>query len=142
MDSSSDCSVQKISSVINGIYGCSSFRAFDQNRLQCPKCCCFCGILVIVQTRFYHLDVPVAEFFPDKIIHLLNGNTQFIFIHVLGYFFCQCIDLGEDPFIGCRSADLFGISPGTSAFSRFIMINLDAFHTLFAKLRLASTRSM
>ena len=27
MDSSSDCRVQKISSVINGIYGCSSFNA-------------------------------------------------------------------------------------------------------------------
>ena len=77
------------------------FQCAAENRFQCPQCCCFCGILVIVQTRFYHLDVPVAEFFPYKVVYFLYGNTQFEFFHVIGHIFCHIVELTQDPFVCC-----------------------------------------
>ena len=90
--------LQKISSVMNGMYGCSSFRALDQNGLQCPAVLLpSCVSSSLLQTRFYHLDVPVAELLPDEIVNLLYGDAQLVLVHVFGHILCQAVDLGQDP---------------------------------------------
>ena len=53
--------------------------------------------LGIVHSLFYKLDIPVAELIPDKVVHLLEGNAQLEFIHVLRHFPDQLIALGKDP---------------------------------------------
>ena len=100
MDSSSGCKVQKISSVMNGMYGCSSFNALHQNRaLMSTVPLPLVRIRLIVQTRLHHLDVPVAELLPDKVINLLNGDAELILIQVLGYFLCKRVYLGQNPLV-------------------------------------------
>ena len=99
MDSSSGCRVQKISSVMNGMYGCSSFSAFVRTVFKVQSAAAFVCIRLTVQTRLHHLDVPVAELLPDKVVDLLNCDTQLIFIQILRYLFCQRIYLGENPLI-------------------------------------------
>ena len=78
------------------------FQCTAKNRLQCPQCCCLCGIPVVIETRFYHLDVPVTEFFPDKVIYFLYGNTKFKFFHVIGNIFCHIIELAQNPLVRSR----------------------------------------
>ena len=73
------------------------FQGLDQNRFQGPECSCLGGVFLGPESRFYHLDVPVAELLPDEIVNLLEGDSQLVLIHVLGNIFCQRVDLGEDP---------------------------------------------
>ena len=73
----------------------------DQNRFQCPECCCLGTVSIAVKTGFYHLDIPVAELFPDEIINLGKCNTQFIFIQIFRNILSQSIYLGQNPFICC-----------------------------------------
>ena len=99
-------------------------------------------ILVIVQTRFYHLDVPVAEFFPDKVVDLLHSNTQIVVIHIVSdHLLPDCLPWTESIYQPLSSV-LRSICIRISLLSSiFIIMKREAFHTLFAKLRLASTRS-
>ena len=90
IDSSSDVRLQKISSVINGIYGCSSLQCIRSVPcFKVQRAAALVASVIIVQTWLYHLNVPVAELFPDKVINLLNCDTELIFIQVLRYFFCK-----------------------------------------------------
>ena len=75
------------------------FQSSAKYRLQSPESCRFCGIFVIVQTRFYHLDIPVTEFLPDKVVYFLYGDTHLIFFHVICYFFRNRIEHGKNPFV-------------------------------------------
>ena len=74
-------------------------QSISKNLLQRPQSRTFGTVCIAVKSWFHHLDVPVAEFFPDEIIYLLHRNTQLIFVHVFGYIFCQSIYLRQDPFI-------------------------------------------
>ena len=51
----------------------------------------------MIDAVFCKFHIPVAEFIPDKVIYFLNCNSEFIFIHVLGHIFRQCVDLGQNP---------------------------------------------
>ena len=140
MDGSSSCRLQKISSVMNGIYGCSSFKDWIRTVFRVQSAAALVVSSSVPESRFYHLDVPVAELLPDEIVNLLEGDSQLVLIHILSNIFCQRVDLGEDP--ACQpSVRSESFTSATGAFSMFIMMKRDAFHTLFAKLRLASTRS-
>ena len=75
------------------------FQSSAKNSFQSPESCRFSSVFVIVQTRFYHLDVPVAEFLPDKIIHFLYCDTHLVFFHVICYLFGNCVEHGKNPFI-------------------------------------------
>ena len=68
--------------------------------LQRPQSSCLGRVLVRVQTRLHHLDIPVAEFIPQEVIDLLNRDTQFKLVHVLSDFLRQRIDPGQDPAVG------------------------------------------
>ena len=70
-----------------------------QYSFQCPERCRLRRILIIVKPGFHHLNIPVAEFLPYKIIHLLHGDSQLIFIHIFRNVFCQGIHLRKNPFI-------------------------------------------
>ena len=59
-------------------------QCIDQYIFQGPQSSALCLILVIPQTRFYHLDVPVAELLPDKVINLLQADAQLKLIQILG----------------------------------------------------------
>ena len=50
-------------------------------------------IVGIIQSGLHHLDVPVAELIPDKIVHLLYGDTKLEVLHIVGHFFDQDIAL-------------------------------------------------
>ncbi len=123
MDSSSGCKVQKISSVMNGMYGCSSFSAFVRTVFKVQSAAAFVGIRLAVQTRLHHLDVPVAELLPDEVVDLLDSDTELIFVQILRYFLCQCIDLGENPFDLLPVSRLDRICSGTAL--RFLDIHHD-----------------
>ena len=97
MDGSSSCRLQKISSVMNGIYGCSSFKDWIRTVFRVQSAAALVVVFLGPESRFYHLDVPVAELLPDEIVNLLEGDSQLVLIHVLGNIFCQRVDLGEDP---------------------------------------------
>ena len=144
MDSSSDCRVQKISSVIKGIYGCRSFKALIRTVFNVHSAALWLSASSVrIQTGFYHLDIPVAEFIPDKVINLLYGNTQLEVFHVVGHFFCERYSTLERIHLSAQAPDAADASARNFlAFSIFIMMKRDAFHTLFAKFLLASTRSM
>ena len=61
-----------------------------------------------VENRFGHLDIPVAEFLPDEIIDLLNGNAQLIAVHIVGDIRSQLIHLIQNPSV--RGGELFRIN--------------------------------
>ena len=47
---------------------------------------CVCGLRIRVlriHTRLYHLDVPVTEFIPDKIVDLADCDAELVFFHIL-----------------------------------------------------------
>ena len=142
MDSSSDCRVQKISSVIKGIYGCRSFKASIRTVFNVHSAAFWLSASSVAYRRgFYHLDIPVAEFIPDKVINLLYGNTQLEVFHVVGHFFYDVIQTGEESTY--RQAPDTQTHPQELPLpSIFIRMKRDAFHTLFAKFLFASTRSM
>ena len=74
-------------------------QCIDQDCLQCPEGCCLCLVFVIVKSWLHHFNVPVAEFFPDEIINLGYGNTQFILIDVLCDILRQTVHLGKNPLV-------------------------------------------
>ena len=71
----------------------------NQDGLKCPQSRRFCRVVVIPEPWFYHLDIPVAELLPDKIIHLLESDSQLISVHIFRHVFCQCIYFGQNPAI-------------------------------------------
>ena len=75
-------------------------QRINEHALQGIKGCILAlGIVGIIQSRFYHFNVPVAEFVPDEIINLLNGNAQVIIFHVFSYVFYQSVALGQNPLV-------------------------------------------
>src|SRR5699024_6028525 len=46
-------------------------QSISKNLLQRPQSRTFGTVCIAVKSWFHHLDVPVAEFFPDEIIYLL-----------------------------------------------------------------------
>ena len=77
--------------------GMKKLQRIAQNCFQSPECCCLGVVLVIVQPWFYHLDIPVTELLPDKVINFLDCNAQLVFIQVLRNLCCQGIYFGEYP---------------------------------------------
>ena len=76
-------------------------QRIDQHGTECPECCiCRCRILFLRKKSWFNdLNIPVTELGPDKVVDLLNRNTEFVFLHVLGNFLRQSIYLGKDPLI-------------------------------------------
>ena len=75
-------------------------QASDQNGLKRPKRCFLAyGIIGAVQSRLHHLDVPVAELAPDKVIDLLDSDAQLKLFHVLGDIRYHMVELGQNPLI-------------------------------------------
>ncbi len=72
-------------------------KCLDQNCLKCPECCCLCLILIVVETRLNHLDIPVTELLPDEVVYLGYSDTKLELLHVVCHLFCKCVDLGQDP---------------------------------------------
>ncbi len=68
-----------------------------------------------VQTRFYHLDVPVAELLPQEIVNLLYGNAELVAVHIVRHLTDQRIYLRKDPFI-CQCQAHPGFSDGLCFF--------------------------
>ena len=124
------------------------FQRICKNGLQGPKCCCFCGILVIVKSWFYHFNIPVTELFPDEIINLLNCNTKLIFIQVLCYIFCQSVYLGQNPLISAgkgfqislsRNLCFFQIHHNKSGCIPYLICKVSAgFHTFHVETHIIS----
>src|SRR5699024_7370613 len=79
--------------------GVQQLQGIAQNCLQSPESCPFGAVCIAVKPWLHHLNIPVAEFFPDEIIYFLNSNAQFIFVHVFCHIFCQSIDFGQNPLI-------------------------------------------
>ncbi len=103
------------------------------------QCCigCFRIFICMIDRIFCHLNVPVTEFIPHKVVNLGNCNTKFELIHIFCNIFYKgsswkgstCQHVSNLPVIHHRLEITF--------LFLFIMINLEAFHTLLAKLRLA-----
>ena len=62
-----------------------------ENRPQGPEGRRLGFVLLLVETGLHHLNIPVTEFLPDKVIELLYGNPQLKLIHIGRYIPCQCI---------------------------------------------------
>jgi len=72
-------------------------KCLDKYCLKCPECRCLCLILIIVETRLNHLDVPVTELLPDEVVYLGYRDTKLELLHVVCHLFCKSVDLGQDP---------------------------------------------
>ena len=75
------------------------FQGLDQNRFQGPECSGLGGVFLGPESRFYHLDVPVAELLPDKVINLLQADAQLKLIQILGDILRQGVHLGQNPLV-------------------------------------------
>ncbi|MPN10965.1 hypothetical protein SDC9_158263 [bioreactor metagenome] len=47
-----------------------------------------------IQPRLDKFDIPVAEYIPDKIVQLLCGKAELVFIQVIRHFAHQMIQFG------------------------------------------------
>ena len=70
----------------------------------CAKCpqsliCSLWIFLCFPKANLSDLNIPVTKLIPQEIINLLNCNTQFIFFHIVCYFFDHIIQSGKDPLI-------------------------------------------
>ena len=74
-------------------------QCIDQNLLQRPQCRCSCAVLLVIQARLHHFNIPVTVFIPDEIINLLCRQTKVIFAQAFLYFLRQRVYLGQNPFI-------------------------------------------
>ena len=82
-----------------GHEGVHQLQCIDQNLLQRPQCRCSCAVLLVIQARLHHFNIPVTVFIPDEIINLLCRQTKVIFAQAFLYFLRQRVYLGQNPFI-------------------------------------------
>ena len=75
------------------------FQRLNQHMLKRPDGSRLCIVLFIVQPWLHHFNIPIAKFFPNKIINLLKGDSQLVFIQVLRHFPGKGINLGHNPFV-------------------------------------------
>ena len=139
MDSSSSCRLQKISSVMKGIKGCSSFKDWISTVFR-------------VQMAAAVVESPSPHSLGFTISMYQSQNSS----QIKSYTFWRAIPSSYLSMFSVtsfarrftfdrihRSAMVRSDSStfSSEAFPMFIMINRLAFHTLLAKLRLASTLS-
>ena len=65
----------------------------DKDGLKCPESGIL-SLLVIgrIESGLDHLDVPVAELLPEKIVNFLNSDTEFETVHVIGHILNKSIE--------------------------------------------------
>ena len=67
----------------------------DKNLLRLAVGCrTLCG-----KAGLYEFDIPVAEYVPDEIIQLGNGNAEFVFFKVFGDLADKAVVKGKQPFV-------------------------------------------
>ena len=72
----------------------------DQDLLKSPeRCQPACPVVCLIQSGLDHLDIPVAEFVPHKVVDFLDSDTEFKFIHILCHGLHSVIEAGQDPLV-------------------------------------------
>ena len=138
--SSFSCKLQKISSVINGINGCSSFNAWISTFFKVQI-----AAALVSSSSLYSLGLTISMYQSQNSSQIKSYTfwraipnsylSRFSVTSLVSAFTLERIHLSA-------SVRSFSVTPEISAaFSIFIIMKREAFHTLFAKLRLFSTRS-
>ena len=75
-------------------------KCVNQYRLQCPQCRILRNSVIrIIKSRFHHLNIPVTELVPDKVINLLDSDAKLEAFHIVCDLFDKTVQLGNNPAI-------------------------------------------
>ena len=75
-------------------------EACDQDFLKGPQSS-HPAVLVIslIKSGLYHLDIPVAEFVPHKVVDLLYCDAELEFIHIIRHSLNSIVEAGQNPLV-------------------------------------------